>query len=80
MARKKAVKVEADPRLNAVNEALKFIKDGMIVGLGSGTTANLFIAELGKKNIGRGFKCIWSSNIIRISNDGYSVWHPIGIS
>ncbi|ABR56320.1 ribose-5-phosphate isomerase RpiA [Methanococcus aeolicus] len=49
MARKKAVKVEADPRLNAVNEALKFIKDGMIVGLGSGTTANLFIAELGKK-------------------------------
>ena len=49
MARKKAFKVESDPRLNAVNEALKFIKDGMIVGLGSGTTANLFIAELGKK-------------------------------
>ena len=33
----------------AVKEALKLIEDGMIVGLGSGTTSNMFIKELGNK-------------------------------
>ncbi|MBW9222075.1 ribose-5-phosphate isomerase RpiA [Methanothermococcus sp. SCGC AD-155-C09] len=33
----------------AAKEALKLIEDGMIVGLGSGTTANIFIKELGNK-------------------------------
>ncbi|GBF36526.1 ribose-5-phosphate isomerase RpiA [Methanofervidicoccus abyssi] len=33
----------------AAREALNLIKDGMIVGLGSGTTTNIFIEELGKK-------------------------------
>ncbi|AXI25302.1 ribose 5-phosphate isomerase A [Methanofervidicoccus sp. A16] len=33
----------------AAREALNLIKDGMIVGLGSGTTANIFIEELGRR-------------------------------
>ncbi len=30
-------------------EAVKLVKDGMVVGLGSGSTAAIFIAELGKR-------------------------------
>ncbi|MBW9220701.1 ribose-5-phosphate isomerase RpiA [Methanothermococcus sp. SCGC AD-155-M21] len=33
----------------AAKEAIKLIEDGMIVGLGSGTTSNVFIKELGNK-------------------------------
>ena len=35
-------------KLKAARKALELIKDGMIVGLGSGSTAKLFIEELGK--------------------------------
>uniref|UniRef100_A0A7C3UCN9 Ribose-5-phosphate isomerase A n=1 Tax=Geoglobus ahangari TaxID=113653 RepID=A0A7C3UCN9_9EURY len=35
-------------KLKAAKKALELIKDGMVVGLGSGTTAKLFIEELGK--------------------------------
>ena len=30
-------------------EAAKFVKDGMIVGLGTGSTAAFFVAELGRR-------------------------------
>lgn len=33
----------------AAKEAIELIEDGMIVGLGSGTTSNIFIKELGNK-------------------------------
>ncbi len=33
---------------NAAKKAVELIKDGMVVGLGSGTTAKMFIEELGK--------------------------------
>ncbi len=49
MPRKKEVNTLEVNKMNAVKEALKYVKDGAIVGLGSGTTANLFIEELGKK-------------------------------
>ncbi len=50
MPRRKNVKENViDPKAVAVKEGLKLIKDEMIIGLGSGTTANLFIEELGKK-------------------------------
>jgi ribose 5-phosphate isomerase A len=35
---------------NAATEALKYIKKGMTVGLGSGSTAEIFIRKLGEKN------------------------------
>ena len=36
-------------KINASKEALKFVQNGMIVGLGTGTTAKIFINLLGKK-------------------------------
>ena len=38
-------------KLNAAEGALAYVKDGMTVGLGSGTTAELFIRLLAKKNL-----------------------------
>jgi len=32
------------------NEALKYVKNGMTIGLGTGSTANIFIEALAKKN------------------------------
>jgi ribose 5-phosphate isomerase A len=39
----------AEARLRAVEEALKLVKDGMLIGLGSGTTLRLFIEKLAEK-------------------------------
>ena len=36
-------------KINASKEALKFVQNGMIVGLGTGSTAKIFINLLGKK-------------------------------
>src|ERR1700730_11236969 len=33
----------------AAERAVELVRDGMLVGLGSGTTANLFVAELGHR-------------------------------
>jgi ribose 5-phosphate isomerase A len=33
----------------AAERAVELVRDGMLVGLGSGTTANLFVAELGRR-------------------------------
>jgi len=38
-----------NPKLAAAIEAVKFIKNGQVIGLGSGSTAELAILELGKK-------------------------------
>ena len=38
-----------EAKLHAANRAAEFIEDGMRVGLGTGTTATLFIQELGKR-------------------------------
>ncbi|MFL2941372.1 MAG: ribose 5-phosphate isomerase A [Candidatus Poseidoniales archaeon] len=44
-------------KINAAKEALKFVKNGMTVGLGTGSTARIFIDLLGKK-LGDGFQII----------------------
>lgn len=36
-------------KLNAAKKAAEFVEDGMIVGIGSGSTVEFFIEELGKK-------------------------------
>lgn len=38
-----------EAKLHAAKRAVEFIEDGMNVGLGTGTTATLFIRELGKR-------------------------------
>lgn len=38
-----------NPKLAAAVEAVKFVNDGQVVGLGSGSTAELAILELGKR-------------------------------
>jgi len=38
-------------KLNAAKKAAEFVEDGMIVGIGSGSTVEFFIEELGKKII-----------------------------
>ena len=40
--------ISDDLKLQAARAALAEIRDGMIVGLGSGSTASIFIRELGK--------------------------------
>ncbi|HIP25226.1 MAG TPA: ribose 5-phosphate isomerase A, partial [Archaeoglobus profundus] len=36
-------------KLNAAKEAVKFVKDGMVIGIGSGSTVEIFLNELGKR-------------------------------
>jgi ribose 5-phosphate isomerase A len=38
-------------RLNAAKKALEFVKSGMVVGLGTGKTSEIFIKLLGKKKL-----------------------------
>ena len=44
-----AASLQDASKLAAARRALEEVKDGMVVGLGSGSTARLFIEELGKK-------------------------------
>lgn len=44
-----------EAKLLAAQRAIQFIEDGMAVGLGTGTTATLFIRELGKR-VGEGLR------------------------
>ncbi|MEM4633879.1 MAG: ribose-5-phosphate isomerase RpiA, partial [Candidatus Anstonellaceae archaeon] len=50
-------------KLASAQEALKFVKEGLKIGLGSGSTAEIFIELLGKKNLQEdlGLKCIATS-------------------
>src|ERR1043165_8469124 len=43
------MKTHADPKANAARMALSHVQDGMIVGLGTGSTAKIFIDLLGEK-------------------------------
>ena len=38
-----------DPKMRAAQHALQFVKPGMLVGLGSGSTASLFVTLLGEQ-------------------------------
>jgi ribose 5-phosphate isomerase A len=51
-----------DPKVNAARAALEFVKEGMCIGLGSGTTVREFIRLLGEK-ARRGLKvtCVTTS-------------------
>lgn len=48
-----------DAKFNAARAALRYIKDGMVVGLGSGRTARLFVRLLGES--GRRVRCVPTS-------------------
>lgn len=52
-----------EAKLAAAKEALRHVKEGMAVGLGSGSTAEIFIGLLGKKNAEEklGLRCIATS-------------------
>ena len=39
----------ADQKLGAAIAALDYVQDGMTVGLGSGSTSEIFVRELGKR-------------------------------
>jgi len=58
--------IEDEKRLAAI-EALKYIRDGMIVGIGTGSTVNFFIGELGKK-VSAGLKIKGVSSSIKSSD------------
>jgi ribose 5-phosphate isomerase A len=56
-----------DEKKSAAKEAVKLIRDGMIVGIGTGSTVNYFIDELGKK-VSSGLKIKGVSSSIRSSD------------
>jgi len=43
-------------KFNAARKALEYVKDGMVIGLGSGSTVEVFIKELGEKIKKEGIK------------------------
>ncbi|BDQ03020.1 ribose-5-phosphate isomerase RpiA [Ignavibacterium sp.] len=50
-------------KLNAAKKATEFISDGMVLGLGTGSTVEVMIEELSKKiKAGLNIKCISTSN------------------
>lgn len=50
-------------KLNAAKKAIEFINDGMVLGLGTGSTVEVMIEELSKKiKAGLNIKCISTSN------------------
>lgn len=63
----------SNSKVNAAKKAAEMIEDGMVVGMGSGSTAELFIKELGKRiqSEGVGVKGVVSSfgsQIIAVNN------------
>jgi len=55
-----------EAKLLVAQRAVEFIEDGMAVGLGTGTTATLFIRELGKRVAqGLQIRCVASSDASR---------------
>jgi ribose 5-phosphate isomerase A len=51
-----------EAKLLVANRAVEFVEDGMAIGLGTGTTATMFIRQLGQR-VQRGLKirCVASS-------------------
>lgn len=58
----------------AAREALGYVKDGMVVGLGSGSTASIFIRLLGER-VASGLKVIG----VPTSKDSEDLGHKVGI-
>jgi ribose 5-phosphate isomerase A len=55
-----------EAKLLVAKRAVEFVRDGMAVGLGTGTTATLFIRELGKRvQDGLKIRCVASSEASR---------------
>jgi len=52
-------------KLNAARKALEFVKDGMVVGLGSGSTSEIFIKLLGRKVGGEKLKIVCVPTSVR---------------
>lgn len=64
-------------KINAARKAVELVKDGMTIGLGSGSTVELFVRELGKKVVEEGIKVrvipsSYQSHILAVQN-GLSV-------
>ena len=60
-------------KLNCAKEAVKLVEDGMLLGIGSGTTVELFLNELGKRIKGEelevyGVPSSYQSHIIAVKN------------
>lgn len=52
-----------EAKLQVARRAVEFVEDGMAVGLGTGTTATMFIRELGTRvHAGLDFRCVASSD------------------
>lgn len=54
-----------DGRFNAAEKALEFVKSGMVVGLGSGKTSEIFIKLLGKKVKGNKMRIVCVPTSVR---------------
>jgi len=60
-------------KLNAAKEAVKFVKDGMVIGIGSGSTVEIFLNELGKRIKNEGIEVFgvpssYKSHLVAIKN------------
>jgi ribose 5-phosphate isomerase A len=66
--------IQDELKLHAAEKALGFIEPGMVVGLGSGSTATLFIKLLGEK-VKRGLKV----RGVASSNDSANLGRELGI-
>jgi len=60
-------------KINVAKKAVEFIEDGMVVGIGSGSTVEFFIEELGKKIISdkiniTGVASSYKSHILALKN------------
>ena len=60
-------------KLNAAREAVKLVKDGMIIGIGSGSTVEIFLNELGKRIKNEGIEVFgvpssYQSHLVAIRN------------
>ena len=58
----------------AAIEALKFVKPGMNIGLGTGSTANHFIEALGAK-VKEGLDVTWCADLQGVQGTGRKAWH-----
>lgn len=60
-------------KLNAAKKAVELVEDGMVIGIGSGSTVKAFLEELGKKIVSEGINVIgvpssYGSHIIAVNS------------
>ena len=64
-----------EAKLLVAKRAVEFVEDGMAVGLGTGSTATMFIRELGKRvRAGLKIRCVASSRMRATIWDARWVW------